>query len=118
MKKIISLLLLCTFALLGCEKNDQNLLVGSWKLVEWRTTDDSSYKQWQTPETTVTFTEDGHFTSKGYFGTGSGTYKTDGKYLNLYNGETFIAQFVIYSLSSNELVAIMESDYYFKFKKY
>ena len=120
MKKIFSLLLLCAFIFLGCEKNNQNQaqLVGNWKLTEYRTSENSSFQPWQTPETTVTFKEDGLFISHGYFGSGSGSYRLEGTYLRLYNEEGLIAEFIIESLSSDEIVVIMESDYYFKFKKY
>lgn len=74
---------------------------------------------WVGTLTTITLTNTGGYTSVGYFGNGSGTYTLAGSYVTVYADglSNPLANFIVSSLTSNELILQMEGQYYYKFNK-
>ncbi len=60
----------------------------------------------------ITFYEDGKYYGKGFFGTGSGTYKADGNVIYTYVGGKSYMNYRIVSLKNNvaELQMFVEGD--------
>ena len=96
---LVALIATASFALASCseDKDDpiSNEIVGTWKLTKV-STDGETYINWPYQTTTATFSSDGTYQGKGYFGNGSGTWKQKGKKIYTYvSGEEYIVYEVI-----------------------
>ena len=117
MKKVFSLLLLLatTLAFTACSSDDKdepslNDIVGTWKLSKISTNDGESFMDWPFAATTASFNSDGTYSGRGYFGTGSGTWKQKGKTIITYvDGEEYI-RYEVKELSSSACTLIMKMD--------
>lgn len=88
MKKLLLFLTIATLAFASCSKDedkglgdfsyDKELLFGTWKVTKLMGT------VWKYETTTATFYPDGTYYGRGYFGTGSGTYKLSGSRITCY----------------------------------
>lgn len=115
MKKIILLFAMISFVFTSCSKDDDNndfkydvnTLIGKWRVTEVQ-----SDGKWIDVATTIgesvfkptyaTFNKNGTFYGEGFFGTGSGTYKTENSTIICYiDGDEYLRYDVI-SLSDNK----------------
>lgn len=94
-------------------------LAGDWQLTGSRDPESSTFSMWAGTRTTITLTSIGGYTTEGFFGNGSGTYTLAGSYVTVYADglSNPLANFIVSSLTNNELILQMEGDYYFKFNK-
>lgn len=108
MKKILflmAILLPFVFSSCGDDKDEFNYpletLYGTWQISGVKTSESGSYISWPYETTTATFSSNGSYVGRGYFGNGSGTYKAKGNRITTYvDGETYLIYDVI-SLSGN-----------------
>lgn len=111
MKKILSFMLLAVMTVgfstvfTSCSDDDDafdyemSQLVGTWVVSQVDT--GSGYRTWPLQRTTATFNADGTYSGRGYFGTGSGTYRASGKTIITYiSGEEYY-RYDVLSLSGN-----------------
>ena len=94
----------------SCSKDDDDkfdypleTLLGTWNAKEIYV-DGKWYDVTQYPYTkfgmSITFYSNGKFYGSGYFGTGSGTYKTSGKTITTYIDDEVYATYTVNSLAS------------------
>lgn len=116
------LLVLClALCAISCSKDDDKFdypmdtIYGSWEGVaiksdgKWIDITEYPYTKF---EFSVKFNPDGTYYGKGYFGTGSGTYKAEGSTIHTYVDGKDYAQYHIKSLSDNlaELTMTVEGE--------
>jgi heat shock protein HslJ len=110
MKKLLFLTLALSLLLTGCSKDDDNgigqfdydteILFGTWEFTH------VMGMPWKWETTSATFYSNGTYYGRGYFGTGSGTYKLSGSRITCYvDGEKFMWYDVI-SLDDTEATLI------------
>lgn len=94
-------------------------LAEDWQLTGYRDSESSTFSMWGGTLTTITLTNTGGYTSVGVFGNGSGTYTLAGSYVTVYADglSNPLANFIVSSLTNNELILQNEGDYYYKFNK-
>lgn len=117
MKKVFLFFVLTvvSFVFVGCSSDDDdngfdydvNMLIGKWQITEiqmdGKYVDVTKPPYYPTiPSTYATFKTDGSYYGSGYFGTGSGTYKTKGKRITCYVEGTEYARYDVLSLSGSE----------------
>lgn len=112
----VALLATASFAFVSCsdDKDDpvSSEIVGTWKLTKV-STNGETYINWPYQTTTATFSSDGTYYGKGYFGTGSGTWKQKGKKIYTYvDGKEYIVYEVldVNSSSCTLLMGVTGSD--------
>lgn len=95
----------------SCSSNNDeptvNDIVGTWKLTEVSTNDGASFTSWILQTTTATFNADGTYSDKGYFGTGSGTWKQSGKMITTYVDGTEYIRYEVKELTSSTCTLVM-----------
>ena len=114
MKKLSFLMLFAAFFTLfvtSCSKDEDSFaypkeqLYGKWKTVEvyvsgkWYDVTKYPYTRFGMD---ITFYENGRFYGSGYFGTGSGTYKTSGRDITTFVDGKEYAVYTVNSLNGNE----------------
>ena len=114
MKKlfIISLAMLLLFSCSNSSSNptnQENLLIGKWKLIEQNNSNGSSTPPTWTPVTNgyeLTFKSDGTYTTTAYSTCNSGTYSISNQLINYVNscGASIVEKTRINSVGVNELV--------------
>ncbi len=111
-KLIIAIASVCLFS--GCqEKFDYPLesLSGYWDgthiYVNNSWTDITYWEHLQKFAFSIKFNDNGTYQSYGYFGNGSGTYKTDGSVIKLYVDKKYYRTITIVSLTDNNAEAVM-----------
>ena len=96
----------------GCSNDDDdqpslNDIVGTWKLSQVSTNNGGNFIDWPFETTTATFKSDGTYFGRGYFGTGSGTWKQNGKTIITYvNGEEYV-RYEVKELSASTCTLVM-----------
>lgn len=110
MKNVLLLLTIAVLAFTSCKKDDdegighfdynKELLYGTWEI-----TDVSGFP-WYHERTTATFNPDGTYYGRGYFGTGSGTYKLSGKKITCYVEGKVYMWYEVVSLDDKECTLI------------
>lgn len=119
MKKLFGFLLLCAtsvFVLSSCSSDDDEFaypmesLYGTWDgtavKMDGRWLDITSY-WYEDLQFSITFYNNGNYYGRGYFGTGSGTYKAEGNYIYTYVGGKPYYNYRIKSLSNNNAELVM-----------
>lgn len=106
------MMLMMTLA--SCSKDDDSpldgfdypaeTLYGTWKITK---VDGIS---WSYKTTTATFSSDGSYSGKGYFGNGTGTYTAKGKTINCYISRKLYCTYEVQSLSGTTAVLRMAPD--------
>lgn len=120
MKKLFSLILLCTacmFIFSSCSKEDgedfdypMETLYGTWEGTDMKVKDtwiDLTNILYSKFSFSITFHSDGTYYGKGYFGNGDGTYKAIGNMIYTYvDGEEYYS-YKIKSLDNNKAELLM-----------
>jgi uncharacterized protein YxeA len=122
MKKILSVLVIVLIAV-ACEKEegsnfdyDINQVYGKWRVTHVKSEIGEDYldvttsvvEQYFEP-TYITFNKNGSYSGSGFFGSGSGTFKAEGKSITTYiDGEIYLVYTVI-SFSNSNFEVIMSS---------
>ena len=107
MKRILFLLAIALPLMFSsCSKDDEpkfdydiNKVYGTWEVYEVNT--GSGYITWLLEKTSATFKSDGSYVGKGYFGNGTGTYKTEGKTITCYVSGKEYLKYDIINLAEN-----------------
>lgn len=111
--KFVAILMigLLSFGFQSCSSDDDeptvNDIVGTWKLTEVSTNDGASFTSWILQTTTATFNADGTYSGKGYFGTGSGTWKQSGKMITTYIDGSEYIRYEVKELTSSTCTLVM-----------
>lgn len=114
MKKLFSLMLLLAtmISFIACGDDDKDGpslddIVGTWELSKVSFNDGENYMDWPFETTTASFRSDGTYYGRGYFGTGSGTWKQKGKTIITYvDGEEYI-RYEVKELTSSTCTLVM-----------
>ena len=93
---MVALFATLSFSLISCSDDDKDEptksdIVGTWKLSQVSTDGGNNYVAWPFETTTATFNSNGTYSGRGYFGTGTGTWKQSGKTITTYvDGEEYL----------------------------
>lgn len=124
MKKFFTLMLI-TLMVVSCEKDEKvdssfnydiDLLYGTWRVTHVEQSDGSfldvttSVAQNFFEPTYATFKSDGTYSGKGFFGNGSGTYKTSGNTITTYVENEVYLMYDVVSLNAGECQLVMRDD--------
>ena len=111
MKKTLYFLMAVLFttislSLVSCSDDDKDAvsksdIVGTWKLSQVSTNDGISYIAWPFENTTATFNANGTYSGKGYFGTGTGTWKQKGKTITTYVDGTEYIKYEVLEIAAS-----------------
>lgn len=120
MKKLFSLILLCTACILifpSCSKEDSEdfdypmeTLYGTWEGTDMKVEDtwiDLTNILYSKFSFSITFHSDGTYYGKGYFGNGDGTYKAIGNMIYTYVDDEEYYSYKIKSLDNNKAELLM-----------
>ena len=113
---LIAILMCVSFV--SCSNDDEDGLdisgpystkiIGTWKLTHLG--DGNVWIPWTKQTTSATFNSDGTYSGRGYFGTGTGTFKLSHSHVTCYvDGEIFM-QYDIVSIDDNIAVLKMYPD--------
>lgn len=91
----------------GNDEPTINDIVGTWKLTEVSTNNGASFSSWTLQTTTATFNGNGTYFGKGYFGTGSGTWKQSGKMITTYVDGSEYIRYEVKELTSSTCTLVM-----------
>lgn len=122
MKKYLFALLVCVMAFAGCSKDDETpkfnydleTLYGTWRVTEIQQKDGSfldvttSVAEMVFEPTYATFNENGTYSGRGEFGTGSGTYKAEGNTIYTYVEGVEYLRYEVKSLSGEKCHLVMK----------
>lgn len=122
MKKYLFALLVCVMAFAGCSKDDETpkfnydleTLYGTWRVTEVQQKDGSffdvttSVAEMVFEPTYATFNENGTYSGRGEFGTGSGTYKAEGNTIYTYVEGVEYLRYEVKSLSGEKCHLVMK----------
>lgn len=106
------LLLATMLTFTACSDDDKdeptlNDIVGTWKLSEVSFNNGESFMSWPFTTTTASFRSDGTYYGRGYFGTGSGTWKQKGNTIITYvDGDEYI-RYEVKELTSSTCTLVM-----------
>lgn len=117
---LIMLMILSATSFVSCSDDDDDdnseiaiMIVGKWRITKVEQKDGSMYDVTTTiaekvfKPTYATFESDGTYYGKGYFGTGSGTYKVRGNKIYTYvGGEEYII-YTVESYTSTRAILVM-----------
>lgn len=116
MKKAFILLSAICLAFISCSKDDNDLgqfdydteiLFGTWQATNIVTGTGAEWP-WSYGTTTATFNSNGKYSGKGYFGTGSGTYKLSGKNITCYVDGSEYCRYTVISFGSGNTTCILD----------
>ena len=102
----VALFATLSMSLVSCSDDDKdeptkNEIVGTWKLSQVSTDGGTKYIAWPFETTTATFNSNGTYSGRGYFGTGTGTWKQKGKVITTYVGGEEYIKYEVLELSTS-----------------
>lgn len=101
----VAFMAVVTLSLASCSKDDKDEpsksdIVGTWVLSQV-SSDNSKFIAWPFEKTSASFNSDGTYYGKGYFGTGSGTWKQKGNTITTYVGGEVYIQYDVLELGKS-----------------
>ena len=116
MKKVLFFAAILMIGFVACSNDDdydsfdfdRNLLYGTWRVTHIQSATGNEFIDITTPitepiwgVTTATFNRNGTYSAVGFFGTGSGTFRTTGNLIITYVGGSEFFRYEVISLTGN-----------------